>query len=60
MFVNEGARELLLEGEREKFLAEQWPRVHAIIQRLGLSAEELLAAGANDSVPKAEEETRES
>lgn len=42
MFVREGARELLLRGEREKFLAEQWPRVYATIQRLGLSAAELL------------------
>jgi GntR family transcriptional regulator len=32
-----------MQGERQKFLAEEWPRVHATIQRLGLSAEELLA-----------------
>ena len=42
MFVNEGARNLLLAGEREKFLGEEWPRVYATIQRLGLKAEELL------------------
>ena len=42
MFINAGARALLLQGEREKFLAEEWPRIHATIQRLGLSAEELL------------------
>jgi GntR family transcriptional regulator len=42
MFVNTGARNLLLRGERQKFLAEEWPRVHATIQRLGLKAEELL------------------
>jgi DNA-binding transcriptional regulator YhcF (GntR family) len=42
MFVRPGARTLLLEGEREKFLTEQWPRVYATIQRLGLSPEELL------------------
>jgi GntR family transcriptional regulator len=46
MFINPGARELLLQAEREKFLTEQWPRVHATIQRLGLSAEELLDATA--------------
>src|SRR2546423_9505672 len=46
MFVKEGARNLLLEAEREKFLAEQWPTVVAAIQRLGLTQEELLAAGA--------------
>ena len=42
MFVTPGARDLLLLGERRKFLAEQWPRVQATIQRLGLSAKELL------------------
>ena len=42
MFVRPGAREQLLAAERERFLAEQWPRVHATIRRLGLSAEELL------------------
>jgi GntR family transcriptional regulator len=47
MFINAGARSLLLQGERQKFLAEQWPRVHATIQRLGLKAEELLDAAAN-------------
>src|ERR1700751_3656420 len=44
MFINAGARNLLLKGERQKFLAEEWPRVHATIQRLGLTAEELLEA----------------
>ena len=42
MFVREGARGLLLRDERRKFLAEEWPRVRATIQRLGLSPEELL------------------
>jgi GntR family transcriptional regulator len=44
MFINTGARELLLQGERQKFLAEQWPRIHATIQRLGLTPQELLDA----------------
>jgi GntR family transcriptional regulator len=42
MFVNAGARTLLLRGERQKFLAEDWPRIQETIQRLGLRAEELL------------------
>ena len=42
MFINEGAHDLLLKAEREKFLAEEWPRVSATIQRLGLTREELL------------------
>ena len=41
MFVNSGARELLLRGERQRFLTEQWPDIHATILRLGL-AEQLL------------------
>lgn len=45
MFINAGARELLLHGEREKFLNEQWPEIRATILRLGL-AEELLGGGA--------------
>ena len=42
MFINAGARSLLLKGERQKFLSEEWPRIHATIQRLGLKPEELL------------------
>jgi GntR family transcriptional regulator len=47
MFINAGARRLLLQGERRKFLAEEWPRVSATIQRLGLTPEELLNAAAS-------------
>ncbi|MGH9894711.1 MAG: GntR family transcriptional regulator, partial [bacterium] len=28
MFINAGARTLLLQSERQKFLAEQWPRLY--------------------------------
>src|SRR3977135_727758 len=52
MFVNEGARGLLLKGERQKFLAEEWPRVSATIQRLGLKVEELL--NGNGRLPGAD------
>ena len=51
MFINTGARDLLLRGEREKFLTEEWPRVHATIQRLGLTPEELLKGGKNGKPP---------
>ena len=37
MFVNTGARELLLEAERRRFLTEQWPQTLATIDRLGLT-----------------------
>jgi GntR family transcriptional regulator len=57
MFVVAGARDLLLQGERRKFLEEQWPRIHATIQRLGLTPEELLDAATNHRpVPDAGEE----
>ena len=40
MFVKTGARDLLLKGERQKFLSEEWPRVAEKIQRLGLTQKE--------------------
>ena len=46
MFIKAGARSLLFAGERQKFLVEQWPRIYATIQRLGLSPHELLEPGA--------------
>src|ERR1700724_2417647 len=49
MFVNSGARSLLLQGERQKFLDEEWPRVHATIHRLGLRPDELLDGPDNKS-----------
>lgn len=52
MFINAGARTLLLRGERDKFLDEEWPRIYATIQRLGLRAEDLLdAAYAKNAKP---------
>jgi len=59
MFVKAGARSLLLKGERQKFLAEEWPRISATIQRLGLDAEELLKNGrpAADGRPAGKPDT---
>ena len=45
MYMSAGARRLLLEGERERFLNEQWPQVLATIRRLGLEPETLLGDG---------------
>lgn len=42
MFIHAGARERLLRAERERFIKEEWPKIHATIRRLGLSPEELL------------------
>src|SRR5262249_42723147 len=52
MFVVDGARKLLLKGEREKFIAEEWPQIQETIQRLGLSVDELLSGGGRHPRPK--------
>ena len=49
MFVKSGAYNLLVKGERQKFLSEHWPRVHATIRRLGLDPKELLDAAVRHS-----------
>jgi GntR family transcriptional regulator len=51
MFIKPGARAVLLEAERRKFLSEQWPRIRSMIERLGLTAEELLEAPAAPAPP---------
>ena len=51
MFINCGARALLLASERNRFLAEQWPAIFETIQRLGLSAEELLEGDTAGTPP---------
>jgi len=59
MFIKSGARNLLLQGERQKFLAEQWPRINATIQRLGLTPKELLDAAATRQPSDAKEKEEE-
>ena len=59
MFINAGARKLLLEGERQKFLSEEWPRISATIQRLGLKAAELLDGGKNQKQADSEKTKRD-
>jgi GntR family transcriptional regulator len=58
MFVVGGARALLLKGERQKFLAEAWPRIRATIERLGLDARELLDAPAEGGNTSGKREER--
>src|SRR5947209_14298664 len=60
MFVNPGAHQILLEGERQKFLGEEWPRISATIQRLGLKAEELLNCKGSPSSASAKSKTAQS
>jgi GntR family transcriptional regulator len=52
MYVNEGAPALLLKGERQRFLNDQWPTISATIRRLGLNIEELMANAAQATSPK--------
>lgn len=47
MFIRPGARELLLQDERERFLNSEWPRIVETIQRLGLDPKVLLSAANN-------------
>ncbi|MEO8812181.1 MAG: GntR family transcriptional regulator [Caulobacteraceae bacterium] len=57
LFVNAGARERLLAGERRRFLTDRWPAIEATIRRLGLTANELsLAANPAGSLPAASKE----
>jgi GntR family transcriptional regulator len=61
MYINAGARDLLLQGEREKFLGEEWPRIRATMQRLGLKAEDLLNGANGEPAPSdASSKTHES
>ncbi len=59
MFVKTGARSLLLRGERERFLEEEWPRISETIERLGLKPEELLNGGSRRSPAKSSKTTKE-
>ena len=59
MFINTGARDLLLQSERQKFLAEDWPRIRENIQRLGLTPEDLLqASAANERAAQRKQEEK--
>lgn len=42
MYVTEGARAALLRSERERFLREEWPQLHARLKRLNLDLQTLL------------------
>ena len=51
MFVAPGAGNALLKDERARFLETEWPKIHATIQRLGLSAETLLNTAPDAATP---------
>jgi len=58
MFVSAGVPALLLKAERRKFLGEEWPRICAAIQRLGLKAEDLLEEASRPPKPPGDSEER--
>lgn len=51
MFVSPGARKALMKDERQRFLEDEWPKIHATIQRLGLSDEDLKRAARAAPAP---------
>lgn len=42
LFVKQGVQDIILNRERESFLSSQWPKILQQINRLKLSAEDLL------------------
>jgi len=46
MFVRDGARQKLMESERQKFLSEEWPAMVNRIGQLGLDISKLLQSTA--------------
>jgi len=54
MFVKENAAAMLLRGERQRFLNEEWPRVRETIERLGLTLEELMESSRRRASRKKE------
>jgi GntR family transcriptional regulator len=42
MYVSDGARDALMQSERERFLHEEWPLIFARLKRMNLDLETLL------------------
>jgi len=42
MYVTDGARDALLQSERERFLREEWPQLYARLKRMNLDIDELM------------------
>ena len=53
MFISAGVRDLLLQGERQKFLGDEWPRIYRTIRRLGFTAEDLLHGAPGEAASDA-------
>jgi GntR family transcriptional regulator len=57
MYVALGAPTALLAAERQRFLRDEWPRVHAAIVRLALTPAELAAAASPRSADSGNNDT---
>ena len=57
MFVKNSARNLLMKGERQKFLNDEWPRIAERIERLGLTTNELVRAAEAGKETKSKEKS---
>jgi GntR family transcriptional regulator len=42
MYVTDGARDALMQSERERFLREEWPMLYARLKRMNLDLQTLL------------------
>jgi GntR family transcriptional regulator len=58
MFVRVNALAALTQGERERFLSEEWPAIRATIERLGLMPADLLDAEAPQAKSMAQKRRR--
>ena len=58
MFVNEGAQKQLLRDERQRFVEQDWPKILETIDRLGLSADELLGGNGRRAAEKDDDQAR--
>src|SRR5512141_1340233 len=52
MYVSDGARDALLQSERERFLREEWPMLFARLARMGLDLKTLLDKAKLEQAPK--------
>jgi GntR family transcriptional regulator len=50
MFILEGARKNLIEGEQKKFLNEEWPLIMERISRLGLDPKQLVEQSTKNKI----------
>jgi GntR family transcriptional regulator len=58
MFVSAGAPAQLLKAERHRFVTEEWPRICAAIERLGLKMDDLLPGAGRRPKPRGSSEER--